>query len=124
MASNAHEKRTYADIDENDNYSCQPDFCILIYPAYLEGNTITSTAPEIKVTENTPPTLLIQAEDDKNYINSSLAYYYALKEADVPATMHLYPDGRHGYGIRDTKATVNLWYERAEDWLYSMGLIE
>jgi dipeptidyl aminopeptidase/acylaminoacyl peptidase len=53
-----------------------------------------------------------------------LSYYYALKEAGVPAAMHLYPDGGHGYGIRDTKATVNLWYERAEDWLRSMGFIE
>jgi acetyl esterase/lipase len=124
MASNAQENRTYPVIDENDNYSCQPDFCILVYPAYLSGNTITSTALDIKVTANTPPTLLIQAENDKPHIDSSLSYYYALKEAGVPVTMHLYPDGGHGYGIRDTKATVNLWYERAEDWLHSMGFIE
>jgi acetyl esterase/lipase len=124
MAGNAQENRIYPVIDENDNYSCQPDFCMLIYPAYLSGETIASTASDIKVTGNTPPTLLIQAEDDKSHINSSLAYYYALKEADVPATMHLYPNGGHGYGIRDTQATVNLWYERAEDWLRSMGLIE
>jgi acetyl esterase/lipase len=124
MAGNASTNRTYSPVDENDNHSCRPDFCMLIYPAYLSGNTIASTAPDIKVTENTPPTLLIQAEDDKPHINSSLAYYYALKEVGVPATMHLYPNGGHGYGIRDTKATVNLWYERAEDWFRSMGFIE
>jgi acetyl esterase/lipase len=124
MASNAQENRTYPVIDENDNYSCQPDFCMLIYPAYLSGETIASTASDVKVTKNTPPTLLIQAEDDKNLINSSIAYFYALKEAGAPATLHIYPTGGHGYGIRDTKATVNLWYERAEDWLRTLGLIE
>jgi acetyl esterase/lipase len=124
MAGNSSEERTYSPVDGNDHYSCRPDFCMLIYPAYLSGNTIASTAPDIKVTKNTPPTLLIQAEDDKPHIDSSLAYYYALKEAGVPAAMHLYPNGGHGYGIRDTKATVNLWYERAEDWFRSMGFIE
>jgi acetyl esterase/lipase len=117
MASNAQGKRTYPAIDENDNYSCRPDFCMLIYPAYLSGETIASTAPDIKVTANTPPTLLIQAEDDKNLINSSIAYFHALKEMGVPATLHIYPTGGHGYGLRDTKATVNEWIYRAEEWL-------
>ncbi|MDR2146681.1 MAG: alpha/beta hydrolase [Tannerella sp.] len=124
MASNALENRMYPAIDDIDNYSCQPDFCLLIYPAYLSGATIASLAPDVKVSENTPPTLLIQSQDDGKLIDSSLAYFYALKEAGVPATLHIYPDGGHGYGIRDTKATVNLWYERAEDWFRSMGMIE
>ena len=58
------------------------------------------------------------------YINSSLFYYYALKEAGVPAWMHLYSKGGHGYGLRDTGAAVNEWPDRAEDWFREIGVIE
>ena len=68
--------------------------------------------------------MLIQAEDDKSYINSSIFYYYALKEAGVPAWMHLYSQGGHGYGLRDTGASVNEWPDRAEDCFREIGLIE
>jgi acetyl esterase/lipase len=124
VTSNSFKNRTYPAIDKNDDFSCQPNFCMLIYPAYLNGETLGTTAPELTVSGNTPPTLLIQAEDDKSYIDSSLSYFYALKKANVPATMHLYPNGGHGYGLRDTQSTVNEWPERAENWLQSMGLIE
>ncbi len=123
MASNNFGKRTYPEIDAADKASCRPDFCLLVYPAYLDGENFR-LSPEIKVTAATPPTMMIQAEDDKSYINSSLFYYYALKEAGVPAWMHLYSKGGHGYGLRDTGAAVNEWPDRAEDWFREIGVIE
>ncbi|MDR2917428.1 MAG: S9 family peptidase, partial [Tannerella sp.] len=96
----------------------------LVYPAYLDGEQFGKLAPEIKISPQTPPTMLVQSEDDKSYINSSLFYYYALKEVGVPAVMHLYSDGGHGYGMRDTQATVNEWPDRAETWMRSLGVIE
>lgn len=123
MASTAYEKRTYPLVEKIDKYSCRPNFCLLIYPAYLDGENF-SLAPEIIVTSKTPPTLLIQSEDDKSYINSSLFYYYKLKEAGVPAWMHLYSKGGHGYGLRDTGMEVNSWPDRAEDWFREIGIIE
>lgn len=123
MASTAYEKRTYPLLEKIDKYSCRPNFSLLIYPAYLDGENF-GLAPEIVVTSKTPPTLLIQSEDDKSYINSSLFYYYALKEAGVPAWMHLYSKGGHGYGLRDTGAEVNSWPDRAEDWFREIGVIE
>ena len=124
MASNSFQKRTYPRVDAADDVSCRPDFCLLVYPAYLDGKDF-QLAPEVKVSSSTPPTLLIQAEDDKAYINSSLFYYYALKEAGVPAWMHLYSQGGHGYGLRDTgAAAVNEWPDRAEDWFREIGVIE
>lgn len=122
-ASNNFTKRTYPEVDEADKVSCRPDFCLLVYPAYLDGENF-GIAPELKVSDQTPPTLIIQAEDDKSYINSSLFYYYALKEAGVPAWMHLYNKGGHGYGLRDTGAMVNEWPDRAEDWLRELGVID
>ena len=123
MVSNNFLKRTYPAIDATDKVSCRPDYCLLVYPAYLDGENF-QLAPELKVSSATPPTMLIQAEDDKSYINSSIFYYYALKEAGVPAWMHLYSQGGHGYGLRDTGASVNEWPDRAEDWFREIGLIE
>lgn len=123
MASTAFDKRAYPAVDEVDEVSCRPDFCLLVYPAYLDG-TGFNLAPEVSVNPQTPPTLLIQAEDDKSYINSSLFYYYHLKEAGIPATMHLYSSGGHGYGLRDTGAPVNEWPDRAEDWFRELQVIE
>ncbi len=123
VVSNNFLKRAYPAIDAMDAVSCRPDYCLLVYPAYLDGENFR-LAPELKVSSATPPTMLIQAEDDKSYINSSLFYYYALKEAGVPAWMHLYSRGGHGYGLRDTGASVNEWPDRAEDWFREIGVIE
>ena len=123
MASTAYAKRSYPVIDEVDQVSCRPDYCLLVYPAYLSGENF-QLAQEIKVTKDVPPTLIIQAEDDKAFINSSLFYYYALKEAGVPAWMHLYSTGGHGYGLRDTGCMVNEWPDRAEDWFQELGVFD
>lgn len=120
MAATAYGQRTYPVVDAWDNVNLRPDFCVLVYPAYLGGENF-SVSPELKVTENTPPTLLIQTQDDKSHINSSLFYYYALKEKGVPAEMHLYLSGGHGYGLRNTGHTVNEWPYRVLDWLRNLG---
>lgn len=123
MLSTNAEAHTYPAVDAADKASTRPNFCMLIYPAYLDG-TGFALAPEVKASASTPPTLLIQTEDDKSFINSSLFYYYALKEAGVPATMHLYSKGGHGYGLRDTGSAVNEWPDRAEDWMRELAIIE
>ncbi len=123
MASNSFNQLTYPAMDANDEVSTRPDFCMLIYPAYLDGENFGLT-PEVKVTDKTPPTFLVQAQDDKSYINSSLFYYYALKEANVPSAMHLYPSGGHGYGLRNTGQLVNEWPFRAVNWLSEIGMLD
>ena len=122
MASNSFSEPTYPAIDESDGVSVRPDFCMLIYPAYLDGENF-SVSPEINVTDKTPPTFIVQAQDDTDYINSSLFYYYALKEAKVSAVMHLYPTGGHGYGLRNTGDLVNEWPFRAVNWLSDIGML-
>lgn len=123
MACNHYDQRTYQPTDDADTVSSRPDFCLLVYPAYLDGEKNFQLAPELKVSPNTPPTMLIQTEDDKSYINSSLFYYYALKEAGVPAQMHLYSKGGHGYGLRKTGEAVNEWPRRAEEWFRDIGVL-
>ena len=117
--------RTYAAVDEADKVSCRPDFTLLIYPAYLTSKTDhgPTLAPELTVTANTPPSFLIQAEDDAVGVENTLVYYAALRTAKVPAEAHLYPIGGHGYGLRSTEKPITGWPRLAEPWLRSLGVL-
>lgn len=123
MASNSFSELTYTAIDNCDNENIRPDFCILIYPSYLDRKNF-SIAPEINVTDKTPQTFLVQTQDDHKLLNSSLFYYYALKESKVPAAMHLYQTGGHAYGLRETGNLVSEWPNRVLDWLSEIGILE
>lgn len=123
--STNYEKRTYDQVDAADGVSCRPDFTFLIYPAYLtvkeEGDRI---APELPINTKTPPTFLLQTQDDGVRVESSLFYYLALKNNKVPAEMHLFAKGGHGYGLRPSPNDVSKWPERATEWMKSQGLLE
>ena len=123
MASNSFSELTYTAIDNCDKENIRPDFCILIYPSYLDRKNF-SIAPEINVTDKTPQTFLVQTQDDHKLLNSSLFYYYALKESKVPAAMHLYQTGGHAYGFRETGNLVSEWPNRVLDWLSEIGILE
>ena len=112
----------YEEKEEMDHLSFRPDFSILIYPAYLtkEGGSIGELAEEFKVDENTPPTFLFQAQDDFVKVETSLYYYMALTNAKVPAEMHLFSKGAHGYGIRPVREGVSTWPRLLEKWLISL----
>ena len=109
-------KRFYEPVDEADALPSRPDFALIIYPAYLytEGYKMPQDLP---VTEKTPPTFLLQAEDDAPYVDSSLTYFIALKAAKVPVEMHLFPNGGHGYGLRKKGNATDVWPELAAAWL-------
>ena len=119
--SNNFTERAYPAVDAADQVDCRPDFAMLIYPAYLvDGDSV---APELPITAHTPPTFLVQTEDDAIKVECSLFYYVGLKKAGVPAEMHLYASGGHGYGLRPTNAGVTGWPALAEKWLRSIGVI-
>lgn len=122
-ASNTFDKRTYEPIDDADRASCKPDFSVLIYPAYLVDKKTNELSPENKVTKETPPTFIAMAEDDGVGVEGPLFYYLALKQNKVPAEMHLYPTGGHGYGLRPSQHLVSTWPARVADWMKSRGLL-
>lgn len=124
LLSNNPDRPVYEGVDAADQQNARPDFAMLVYPAYLTGDkAMTTISPALPVSSKTPPTLLIQAEDDPIPVEGSLVYYRALKEAKVPAEMHLYPAGGHGYGLRSPVAPLNAWPKRAEEWMRASGFL-
>ncbi|MFZ0958842.1 MAG: alpha/beta hydrolase [Candidatus Sulfotelmatobacter sp.] len=118
-------KRLYRAVDAADKESCRPDFAVALYPGHL------SIAPkplelnaDIRVTGQTPPTFLLQAEDDPvDSVENSLVYYAALKKAKVPVEMHLYAHGGHAFGLRRTENPITGWTQLVETWLVTIGMI-
>jgi len=122
--SNHFDLKTYEPLDEADTLRARPDFAMPIYPAYLvEKTQPDKLAPDVKVSPHTPPTFLVQTQDDNVRVENALLYYLALKQANVPAELHIYPSGGHGYGLRPTDKLVTTWPKRAEDWMRSLGLL-
>ncbi|MGA0559448.1 alpha/beta hydrolase [Larkinella sp. VNQ87] len=122
----------------------KPNFAILMYPVVTFGakahggsrdrllgknaspEQIAYYSNELQVSEKTPPTFLVHAEDDKAVpVENSIDYYLALKQFNIPAEMHLYPTGGHGYALRTQgKGSVEGWPTACENWLKSMRLLE
>jgi acetyl esterase/lipase len=118
------DKRLYPAVDAADKESCRPDFAIALYPGHLsKDDTNCELNPNIPVTSNTPPTFLLQAQDDPvDSVNNSLVYYIALRNAGVPVEMHLYAQGGHAFGVRRTKFPITDWPQLVETWLGTIGM--
>jgi acetyl esterase/lipase len=142
-------KRLYPAVDAADKESCRPDFAVVLYPGHLSiaaaewdakqgtkkfvirhpgglssADESLALNPNLPVTSQTPPTFLLQAEDDHvDNVNDSLAYYVALKKAGVPVEMHLYAQGGHAFGLRRTKFPITGWPQLVERWLATIGMI-
>lgn len=119
-------RRLYPAVDEADKQSCRPDFGVALYPGHMLENTSKDFQlnPHVPVTKQTPPTFILQAEDDPiDTVKNSLVYYAALKKAGVPVEMHLYAQGGHGFGLRRTKFPVTAWPPLVETWLATIGII-
>jgi acetyl esterase/lipase len=118
------EKRLYDAVDAADQVSCRPDFAVIVYPGYLaiaEQNFAANA--DIHPTEQTPPSFIVQAEDDPVHVENSTVYFLALKNAKVPAEMHLYAQGGHGYGLRRTELPVTAWPRLVEAWLHTIQVL-
>ena len=124
-------QRLYTNLDSNDKASSRPDFAIIIYAGYLaptvaqpnqEPSLVFGTNPDLHPTQETPPTFLLQAEDDPVHVENSTTWFLQLKAAHVPAELHIYAEGGHGYGLRPTALPVTHWPTLVETWLSTIGI--
>ena len=118
------DQRLYEPVDDADKLSCRPDFAVIVYPGYLAmAEQGMAPNPEIHPTNNTPPTYLVQAEDDPVHVENALVYFSELKSANVPAELHIYAQGGHGYGLRRTAQPVTAWPQSVEVWLHTIKML-
>ena len=134
-------EKFYEPVDSNDGASARPDFMILIYPvismgpfshsgsrsALLGSNVSQELADkfsnEKQVDSNTPPTFLVHATDDKTVpAENSISFYLACKKAHVPAEIHIWQKGEHGFGLGKSGTPVSRWPALCADWMNKMGL--
>ena len=123
--------------DPVERMSCRPDFSILVYPviSFTEEfshsgsrNALLGEDPdpellryysnEHQVTAETPPAILIHSGDDEGVpVQNSLAYYRALLKKAIPAEMHVYPYGGHGYSLAIGRGHLATWPDRVLEWI-------
>ena len=134
-------EKFYEPVDANDSASARPDFMILIYPVISMGpishsgsriallgrnasqELIDKFSNEKQVDSNTPPTFLVHATDDKTVpAENSISFYLACKKAHVPAEMHIWQKGEHGFGLGKSGTPVSRWPALCADWMDKMGL--
>ena len=140
LASTAgtHFKKSF--INNTANINLRPAFMILAYPVISFSNNITHRGSknnligenasaeqveyfsnELQVSDETPPTFLVHAGDDKTVpVQNTLYFYDALNKHHVPSELHIYPKGGHGFGMNN-KTTTDNWMERLHNWLKGNG---
>lgn len=123
MASLLDEPK-YEGSDRADQKSHRPDFAVLVYPGGLVTRDNTALLPEVEVTPGTPPTFFAHAYDDGVRVENSLLLALAMKQADVPYDLHVYSEGGHGYGLRETEQPVTSWHRACQEWLQVNGWLD
>ncbi|MCB1233082.1 MAG: alpha/beta hydrolase, partial [Verrucomicrobiae bacterium] len=123
--THADDPRGYPENPEIDSLSCQPNFAVLVYPAYLvdEANP-EQLSPEIKVTKDTPPVFMVIAHGDKRFAPGNAILYLALAKAGASAELHVFAKGGHGFGMKKIGEEVEKWPTLAGNWMRTMGFLE
>ncbi|MEQ9407819.1 MAG: alpha/beta hydrolase [Fuerstiella sp.] len=112
----------YPDMDDADDQSCRPDFSLLIYPWQVLDPATGQLLPQIRVTETSPPAFLVHTHDDRSSSLGSVLIYAELKRHNIPAELHIYQNGGHGYGMRNVPGSdIGTWPDRATAWLRTNG---
>jgi acetyl esterase/lipase len=122
-ASTNFDHRAYEPTDAIDKIDCRPDFAVAIYPGGVMKRRTHELAPEIRISGQTPPMFLAHAGDDGDTAEGSIQIWLALKKAKVPAELHIYNSGGHGFGMRPTGKPASTWPQRCEEWLRDIKIL-
>jgi acetyl esterase/lipase len=105
---------------------CRPNFSILIYGVVPQPGDkwVKDMYSAIVITDKTPPAFLVTTKDDPIPSHLSIDYAEACKKAGVPAEVHVYDKGGHGYGLGQSGGDVGTWPEACKAWLKARGLVK
>lgn len=115
LASTRFEPESAGSTDPVDRLGSRPDFQVLIYPG--------GRPESLRFTRETPPTFLLVAADDR-LSDRTLAIFAALRKAGVPAELHVYARGGHGFGMHEIHAPVAHWPARLGEWMEDRRLLK
>jgi acetyl esterase/lipase len=127
MASLYANERTYRTDPACDVEDATPDFVIPVYPAYLvSAENPFALLPTIKLTSKSPPACLIHAHDDRGTTSASASalLYLEYKKLGLPAELHVFHAGGHGFGMRQGSSPVASWPQRVGEWMAAMGWLD
>jgi acetyl esterase/lipase len=115
---------SYDRVDATDDISHRPDFALLIYPWNIYDTENDSLVTGVTGAKNCPPTFLVHTHDDRSSSLGTVYFYAGLKRHKIPAELHVYGNGGHGYGLRDVKASqISSWPGHAAHWLGARGFL-
>lgn len=125
MLTTKYDSLSYPKSDAADDLVPRPDFTLLIYPAYLvDKDNKQQLSKDVVFTKDTPPMFLTMAQDDALGCENVLLPAIKLNELKVPFSLHLYPTGGHGYGLRKTGNPTKEWPDRAAQWMHQQGFLD
>src|SRR5262249_51702289 len=112
--------------DPIERVSSRADFNVLVYPFYRPGAMRPDQPALFPVTKDAPPTFLVCTDDDPSHVVPTVKFYLELQAQKVPAEMHIYGYGGHGFALRPTKkqSPVMTWSDRLKDWMMERGIWE
>ncbi len=120
----AEGKAAYDAIDDVDEHSCSPDFSILVYPWRIQeanGELLKAIKPTVK----SPAAFIVHTHDDRSSSVGSVLLYAELRKLNVPAELHVYANGGHGYGMRPVAGSqIGTWPQRATPWLQLQNIAD
>jgi acetyl esterase/lipase len=124
LLSNSN-KQDYDRLDEVDDVSYRPDFAILVYPWNMYDANTGDLIAGIAVPKNCPPTFVVHTDDDRSSSLGAVLFYAGLKKNGIPAELHVYGNGGHGYGLRPVKSSqISSWPDHAAHWLGTRGFLQ
>ena len=122
---NDTKSRAYERLDEVDDVPYRPDFAILVYPWNMYDAKTDGLIVGVEVPRNSPPTFLVHTDDDRSSSLGAVLFYAGLKKHGIPAELHVYGNGGHGYGLRPVRSSqISSWPEHAAHWLGTQGFLK
>jgi acetyl esterase/lipase len=117
-------QRQYEPLDDIDQVSSRPDFAVLVYPGALVEADNARLRQYVQATDQSPPMFFAHAFDDRVRVENSVLLFLELKKAGVPADLHVYATGGHGFGLRPTDEPCSQWPQHCLQWLRRQKLLE
>ena len=107
--------------------SSRPDYSVLVYPWYRPGvfKAEPGAAALFPIPDDAPPVFMVCTDEDRSHVEPTVKFYLELEAKKIPAEMHIYQAGPHGFALRPTKPAglpVATWPDRFKEWMAARGI--